>query len=247
MPLYRQRLPAKRSEAVLFSMPTITMTTINDETRKTAIKKNQKRTILLEIFTIFLQTKGNEIRSKNSKKNNKTYIIMKLEQKIEKLLNDAKNNGYITECDKSRILNMSKKNGASRDKLENLLNGIKVKSSSKAKFNRDLQLVSFESAWAWIDKQQQPVSINTQGGVSPFPFHVKLFGSDILINGNEQGGNASEYVLTKTKWDRFCSYVQEHPNMCRAELGDNYRDYDCENRNYWPVVIAISKAVLNSK
>jgi hypothetical protein len=53
-------------------MPTITIPIINDESRKTAIKKNQKRTILLEIFTIFLQTKSNKINIKTKRTTPKT-------------------------------------------------------------------------------------------------------------------------------------------------------------------------------
>ena len=169
--------------------------------------------------------------------------------KIKKLLEKAKEKGYITECDKSRILTMAEKDKVTTADIEKLLCGINVRSSRNAEFNRDLlpEFVAFAEAKDWVKKHKQPVKIYPYGGKTPFPFSVQIKGNDLFLTGNEHNGNPSQYLLTEERWEMFCGYVRNHPDMCRGELGDNFKDYDCDDRRYWPAIISISKAYKKNK
>ena len=167
-----------------------------------------------------------------------------MNSKINKILKVANEKGYITECDRSRILTMAEREKIRPVDIKNLLAGINVRPSRNAEFNKDLipELVSFAEAKAWVMKHKQPIKIYPYGGRTPFPFSVGIKNDNLILTGNEQNGNPSRYILTETKWKKFCDYVKEHPDMCRGELGDNFKDYGCDDRRYWPSIISISKA-----
>lgn len=167
-----------------------------------------------------------------------------MNRKIEKMLNVAKEKGYITECDKSRIITMANSEKIKSSDIEKLLAGINVRASRKAEFNKDLlpELVSFAEAIDWVKRHKQPIEIYPYGGKTPFPFSVEIKNANLLLTGNEQKENPSQYILTENKWKKFCDYVKKHPNMCRGELGENFKDYGCEYQRYWPAIISISKA-----
>ncbi len=166
-----------------------------------------------------------------------------MNRKIEKMLDAAKEKGYISECDKSHILTLAEREKNKPADIEKLLVGIKVRPSRNAKFNRDLlpELVSFAEAIDWVKRHKQPIKIQPYGGRTPFPFSVEIKDVNLLLIGNEQNGKPSQYILTEIKWEKFCDYVNNHPNMCRGELGDNFKDYGCDDRKYWPSIISISK------
>ena len=162
---------------------------------------------------------------------------------IKKILDTAKEKGKINGCDKSRLLTMAEKDNVSASEIEKLLKGIEVKYKKGTKFNDDLypNLATFDEAYGWIAKQLL-VKIDTVGGKA-LPFTAKIKKNDILLIGNDQ--RQSQYLLTRAKWETFCKYVKSHPNMCRGELGENYKDYGCEDNRFHPAVIAISKACKN--
>lgn len=168
-----------------------------------------------------------------------------MNHKIVKILEKAKEKGYITECDKSRIFTMAERDNIKAADIEKLLDGINIKPSHNAEFNKDLlpELVSFEDAKKWLDKQKQPIKVYPYGGRTQYPFYVQIKGVDLLLTGNEQNGNPSKYLLTEAKWNSFCDYVRKHPCMCRGELGENFKDYDCDDRRYWPTIISICKSI----
>ncbi len=164
------------------------------------------------------------------------------------MLDAAKERGYISECDKSRILTLAEREKIKPADIEKLLAGIKVRPSRNAEFNKDLlpELVSFAEAIDWVKRHKQPIKIYPYGGRTPYPFSVEIKDGDLLLTGNEHNGNPSQYILTETKWRRFCDYVKGHPDMCRGELGNNFKDYGCDDRRYWPSIISISKACKNN-
>lgn len=170
-----------------------------------------------------------------------------MNRKIKKILSEAEENGYITECDRSHILTLAEREKFEPADIKKLLAGINVRPSRNAEFNRDLlpELVSYAEAKEWVKKHKQPIKIYPYGGRTPFPFSVEIKDDDLLLTGNEQNVNPSKYLLTKTKWKSFCDYVKKHPDMCRGELGDNYKDYGCEDRRYWPAIISISRTCKN--
>jgi hypothetical protein len=161
------------------------------------------------------------------------------------MLEKAKEKGYITECDKSRILTMAERYNIKATDIEKLLDSISIKPSHNAEFNRDLlpELVSFEEAKKWVEKHKQPIKIYPYGGRAQYPFHVQIKGDDLLLTGDEQNGNPSRYLLTEARWRSFYDYVEKHPNMCRGELGEKYKNYDCDDRRYWPSIISICKSM----
>lgn len=63
---------------------------------------------------------------------------------------------------------------------------------------------------------------------------------------NEHAKMQSQYVLSTEKWDGFCKFVKQHPNMSMGELASHFKDFGCTNKLFWPAVISISKAVLQS-
>ena len=114
---------------------------------------------------------------------------------------------------------------------------------------KDLKLVAFNKARRWIKmqaKECKPVNIEKYGGRSKYPFHTWVFADVILSMSNEHARMQSQYVLSAEKWNAFCKYVKEHPDMTMSELASRFKDFGCTNKLFWPAVISISKAVLQS-
>ena len=119
----------------------------------------------------------------------------------------------------------------------------------RKKYCKDLKLVAFNKARRWIKmqaKECKPVNIEKYGGRSKYPFHAWVFADVILLMSNEHARMQSQYVLSAEKWNAFCKYVKEHPDMMMSELASRFKDFGCTNKLFWPAVISISKAVLQS-
>jgi hypothetical protein len=118
------------------------------------------------------------------------------------------------------------------------------------KYNKDIQLTSYKDVFNWLVScdatKQNPISIEKYGGQSPRPFRTHIEGGDIILRSNPLDSIQRRYILTREKWDSFCHYVTAHPDMCRGELANNYRQYECTNKYFWPSIISICKRYHNN-
>ena len=118
------------------------------------------------------------------------------------------------------------------------------------KYNKDINLASYKDVFNWLESlnvtQQKPVFIEKYGGQSPRPFRAHIEGLNMALRSNPQDAIQRRYILTRAKWDAFCNYVTAHPDMCRGELADNYRQYGCTNKYFWPSIISICKQYHNN-
>lgn len=119
------------------------------------------------------------------------------------------------------------------------------------KLCRELKIVSYHRALKWIKSRDPheatPVHITKYGGRSNQPFRVWCFADLLLLMPNEDSVTQSHYVIDRKKWDSFWGFVKKNPNMGMGELAKRYKDYCCDNITYWPSIISISKAVIESE
>lgn len=112
------------------------------------------------------------------------------------------------------------------------------------KYNRELVLEEFAQVFKWANEKRKsvddPIFIKKYGGRSPYPFRLYIEGDAFVLRSNPQDTIQRSYNLTKSKWEAFCRYVSNNPDMTRGELANNYRMYGCTNKYFWPSIISIS-------
>lgn len=117
------------------------------------------------------------------------------------------------------------------------------------KYNKEIKTASFEDVYNWLvalnATEHCPVLIAKYGGRSISPFRTYIEKNNIILRSCVQDSIQQKYVLTKKKWDAFCNYVTIHPDMCRGELANNYKQYECTNKTFWPSIISICKSYYN--
>jgi hypothetical protein len=115
------------------------------------------------------------------------------------------------------------------------------------KVNEELTLVPFKNALAWIKSQNphecSPVYISKAKPTS-LKFRVWCFADALLLASNENDAVQRQYILNEEKWNVFCEYVRNHPQMGRGELGKKYREFGCTDPTFWPSIIHICEAYL---
>lgn len=113
------------------------------------------------------------------------------------------------------------------------------------KHNKNIQLASFKDVYRWLENlnatEQGPVHIIKYGERSTRPFRAHLELGKIVLRSNAQDSVQRKYDLTSTRWDAFCQFVKDNPEMSRGELADNFKQYGCTNKYFWPSIISISK------
>ncbi len=118
------------------------------------------------------------------------------------------------------------------------------------KYNKDIITADYPDVFNWLESNnatmRDPVLVEKYGGKSKRPFRVYIEGPNMALRSNPQDAIQRRYILTKAKWDAFYNYVTAHPDMCRGELADNYRQYGCTNKYFWPSIISICKQYHNN-
>lgn len=113
------------------------------------------------------------------------------------------------------------------------------------KYNRELRLAGYNQVFDWARNgnavTDMPFFIEKYGGRSMRPFRLHIEGSAIIVRGNPVDSIQRRYILTRERWEAFCNYVFDNPEMTRGELANNYREYGCTNKYFWPSIISISK------
>ena len=113
------------------------------------------------------------------------------------------------------------------------------------KFNRELRLAEYDQVFDWANEKHatinRPINIPKYGGRSPRPFRLHIEEDGFILRSNPEDSSQRRYILTRERWNLFCNYVSNNPDMIRGVLANNYREYGCTNKYFWPSIISISK------
>ena len=114
---------------------------------------------------------------------------------------------------------------------------------------QELTIVSFRKAYGYV-KQLNGIGMTAvnipYGRQNNLHFRAWAFAGDILLKSSETAHIQQDYRLTIEKWHEFTNYVKQNPTMQVNDLAEHYQEFGCTNFTFWPSIIKVSTAILNS-